>query len=86
MVGDVYEILNNQQKAIEEYLKIPYLYPKDTRWIIKAYLRIAKIFENTEQWDDAVNVYKKIMVYEVDERAFAQERLDWIRQYIFPNE
>jgi len=86
LIGDIYEILNNQQKAIEEYLKIPYLYPKDTRWVIKAYLRVAKLFENAEEWDDAVSVYEKIMAYEVDERTFAQERLDWIRQHIFSNE
>ena len=69
-------------KAIEEYLKIPYLYPMDTKWVIKAYLRSAKIFENKEDWQEAKNIYDKIMDYEVDERTFAEERLEWIRYNI----
>ena len=54
----------------------------DTTWIIKAYLRVAKIFENKENWQDARNIYDKIMEYQVDERTFAEERLEWIRYNI----
>lgn len=85
LIGDIYEILNQNEKAIEEYLKIPYLYPFDTKWIIKAYLRLAKIFENAENWNNAINVYNQILVYEVDERTFAQERLEWIAQNVPSN-
>ncbi len=81
-IGDLNEILNNQKNAVEEYLKISYLYPEDTKWVIKAFLRIARIFENQEDWENAKIIYEKIAAYEIEERTFAQEKLDWINGYL----
>ncbi len=82
-VGDLYELTNDQDKAVEEYLKLAYLYPKETVWIVKAYLRAGRIFEGAEKWDDAKTVYQKIIQYKTDELKFAQERMDWINEHIF---
>ncbi|MDD3375599.1 MAG: tetratricopeptide repeat protein [Candidatus Omnitrophica bacterium] len=82
LIGDVYESLNQPNNAIDAYLKIPYLYPKKTKWVIKSYLRVARLFEDKEDWDNAVSIYQKVIAYEVDERTFAQERLDWIKTNI----
>ena len=82
-IGDLYELSNQPDKAVEEYLKIAYLYPKETAWIIKAYLRAARIFEDTEKWDDAKTAYQKIIQYKTDELKFAQERTEWINEHIF---
>ena len=79
-VGDTFELLNNTTQAVEEYIKIPYLYPKDTQWIIKAYLRSGRIFEDTERWNEAKITYKKIINYNTDEVKFAQERIEWIEK------
>lgn len=79
-IGDTYELANQSETAIQEYLKIPYLYVNETVWIIKAYLRIARIFEDHEKWEEAVLTYKKVLQYETEERIFAQERLDWIKE------
>jgi hypothetical protein len=68
----------NQLTAIENYLKIPYLYTNDKSWMIKAYLRVARIFENKEDWANAGTTYKKILELNTDEAKYAQERLDWI--------
>ena len=81
-VGDLYELSNQPDKAVEEYLKIAYLYPKETSWIVKAYLRAGRIFEDSEKWDDAKTVYQKIIQYKTEELKFARERMDWINEHI----
>jgi TolA-binding protein len=81
MIGDTYELLNQPEKAVEEYLKIPYLYSANVPWVVKAYLRVARIFEDQERWEEAQTTYKKILGLKIDESAFAQERLDWIAQH-----
>lgn len=82
LIGDTYETMHLADKAVEEYLKVTYLYPKDTPWVIKAYLRIARIFEELEQWEQATITYNKILTFNSDEVKFAQERLDWIANNI----
>lgn len=78
MMGDTFELMNKSDKAIEEYFKIPYLFPKEVAWLVKAYLRIAKIYENQEDWDKAITAYSKISVMDVDEAKFSKERISWI--------
>lgn len=77
-IADLYEQLNQTKEAVEEYLKVPYLYANETAWIIKAYLRIGRIFEDNEQWEEARITYNKILSFKAEETKFAQERLDWI--------
>ena len=77
-LGDAYELLHDSTKAVETYLKIPYLYPQEKGWIIKAYLRLARIFEDGSQWDQATTIYNKVIVFNTDESKYAKERLDWI--------
>lgn len=81
-IGDTCELLNKSEQAVEEYLKIPYIYPNDISWVTRAYLRIARIFEDTDKWADAVLTYKKILELKTDEAKFAKERLDWIKANI----
>jgi len=81
-LGDLHELVNNTSKAVETYLKIPYLYPKETSWIIKSYLRSARIFENKAQWDEAKITYQKILNYNTAESKHARERLDWIKENV----
>lgn len=78
-IADTYEMMNNSDKAVEEYLKIPYLYAKNTSWVVKAYLRVAQIMENKNDWEQAKTIYQKIIDYKVNESKYAQERLQWIK-------
>lgn len=82
VIADTYDLANQDQRAVDEYLKVPYLYPRETAWIIKAYLRAARIFEDQEKWQEAENIYKKIIEYETEELKFAQERLEWIEENV----
>lgn len=77
-IADNYELLNNKDKAIEEYLRIPYLTGEKTIWAIKSYLRIARIFEDNESWDQAEKTYEKIFNLNVEESKYAEERIEWI--------
>lgn len=77
-LADLSELMNKSEEAIDAYLKIPYLYPKDTFLVIKAYLRVAHIFEEKEDWTNAKATYEKILPFDVDEKTFVQERLDQI--------
>lgn len=81
-IADAYQLLNQQDDAVDAYLKISYLYPKAVYWITKAYLRAARIFEDREQWDQAKITYEKIIQLNTEESKFAQERLDWINRNV----
>jgi TolA-binding protein len=77
-IGDTYELMGDFNKASEAYLKIPYLYKDDAAWVIKAYLRVARIFENNQDWTNARITYTKILAFNTEEAKYAQERIDWI--------
>ncbi|OGX37355.1 MAG: hypothetical protein A3G91_00605 [Omnitrophica WOR_2 bacterium RIFCSPLOWO2_12_FULL_50_9] len=81
-IGDAYESGNKKDKAVEEYLKLPYLYARDVPWVVKAYLRVGRIFEDEEEWDKAATIYQKVLPFKTDELKFARERLDWIQEHV----
>ena len=81
-IADSYEFLNRLDKAIEEYLKIPYLYSQEISWVVKSYLRIARLLEKQEKWEEAKTIYRKVIGLKTDEMKFAQERIEWIEENI----
>ncbi|MBF0122020.1 MAG: tetratricopeptide repeat protein [Candidatus Omnitrophica bacterium] len=78
LIGDTYELMNEVDKAVEVYFKIPYVYVKEQVWVVKAYLRIARIYENKEDWEKALAAYGKVVELKVDESKFAEERMSRI--------
>jgi len=79
-LADTLELMSRTDEAIAEYLKIPDLYPNETSWVVKAYLRIAKIYEEGQDWEAASVTYQKIIQLNTPEAIYAQERLDWIKK------
>ncbi len=77
-IGDTYELMHDSAKAVEAYLKISYLYPDEKTWVIKSNLRLARIFEDTSQWEQAITIYNKILNFNTEESKYAKERLEWI--------
>jgi tetratricopeptide (TPR) repeat protein len=77
-LADTLELMNRTEDAIAQYLKIPQLYPNEHIWDVKAYLRVAKIYEEGADWEGAHVTYQKIIQLNTPEATFAQERLDWI--------
>ncbi len=70
------------KEAIEEYLKVTYLYSEDQVLATKSLLRIAAIYEDKENFKEAANIYKRIVSMEAPEAKYAKERLDWIKIHI----
>lgn len=81
-LADTLELMSRTDDAIAEYLKIPVLYPNEKSWDVKAYLRVAKVYEQNEDWQAAQVTYEKIVQLDVPEANFAQERLEWIKNNI----
>ncbi|MCK5580366.1 MAG: tetratricopeptide repeat protein [Candidatus Omnitrophica bacterium] len=81
-IADTYELLNQSEKAVEAYLRISYLYAQEISWVIKAYLRVGRIFEDTEKWQDAVAIYNKVIAFNTEETKYALERITWINDNI----
>ena len=77
-IADTYEVMGNMDEAVEGYLKIPAQCQDQTAWVTKAYLRVARIFEDRKDWAGARVTYQKIVQLNTDESKFAQERLDSI--------
>lgn len=83
LIADTYETIHEKDKAVENYLKIPYIYPEAKNWGIKSFLRIAKIYEDDEKWEEAKTIYQKASELNLEESKFANERLEWINENIF---
>jgi tetratricopeptide (TPR) repeat protein len=78
-LADTLELMSHTEEAIEQYFKIPHLYPQEIAWVVKAYLRVAKIYEEGKDWEGANVIYQKIIQLNAEESKYAQERLDWIK-------
>ncbi len=65
-------------QAVEEYLKVTYLYAQNSTLAVKSFLRVGAIYENKQNFKEAKNIYAKVIAMNVTESKFAQERLDWI--------
>jgi TolA-binding protein len=81
-IAETQEAQGEYLDAIEEYLKVTYLYAEDTALAVKALLRVAAIYENKENFKEAINVYKRIKVMDAQEAKYAQERIDWITTHV----
>ncbi len=68
-------------EAIEEYLKVSYLY-SDNDLAVKSLLRVAAIYENKDDLKEALNIYKKISSMDAQEAKYANERMDWIKAHV----
>ncbi|MBF0511246.1 MAG: tetratricopeptide repeat protein [Candidatus Omnitrophica bacterium] len=78
-LADTLELMSRAEDAIAAYLKIPDLYPNEGQWVVKAYLRVAKMYEEDTDWEGARVTYQKIIQLNTPEAVFAKERLEWIK-------
>ena len=79
-MADTYELMGQVKKAVDNYLKIPLESPHESGWVVKAYLRVAKVFEDRQDWAGASVTYQKIIQLKTEESKYAQERLDSINK------
>ncbi len=81
-IAETIEAQGKKEEAIEEYLKVTYLYSDNNQLNVKSFLRIAAIYEDKENFKEARNIYKKIIALNVQEAKYAQERIDWIDAHV----
>jgi len=80
-IAEVLQSEGKADEAIEEYLKVTYLYSQDNNLAVKALLRVASIYEDKQNFKEALNLYKRIISMNIEEGKFAQERIDWIKSH-----
>lgn len=77
-LAEVLEAKGEFDAAIGLYLKVSDLYPDAPQLFVRALLRAAKIYEDKEEFIEALKLYKQIVEKQTEEAKFAQERIDWI--------
>lgn len=78
-LAEVLEAGGNTEEAIENYLKVTYLYPEDNVLVVKSLLRVAAIYEDKDNFKEALNIYNRIASMDAQEAKYAKERIDWIK-------
>ena len=78
-IAEAYEFDNDTEQAIIEYLKVSYMYPRNTFWASRAELKCGAILEKTEKWDQAKKIYKRLAERKVKESEYATGRIEWLK-------
>ena len=81
-LGEVFEANSEPEAAIQQYLLAADLYTQVPQSFAHSLLRVAKIYEDKENFKEALKVYKRIIekAPDVTEAGFVQERIDGIRE------
>jgi len=79
-IAEIKEMQGRHKEAVEDYLKVTYLYPDNQDLAVKSLLRIAAIYEGEENYKEAMTIYTKISSMDVQESKYAKERIEWIKQ------
>ena len=79
-IAEYLEEKGDIEGALEEYLKVPYLYSKsDSFWAVRAQLKSALAFERLNRIEEAKRIYEKLVSLNVEESEFAKKRLEWLK-------
>ncbi|MBN2830734.1 MAG: tetratricopeptide repeat protein [Candidatus Omnitrophica bacterium] len=72
--AEALEVKGEFNAAVKEYLKIS----GDDKFKERAFLRIARIYEDRENFKEAVKFYKQVIAMGGKSASYVKERLDWI--------
>jgi tetratricopeptide (TPR) repeat protein len=59
--GECYRKMRNYKAAIAEFLKVPYLVPKEVLWGVTARLKAAECYASIERFDSAEKLYQAVI-------------------------
>lgn len=65
----------DDQKAIAEYLKVPYLYTGGEKWGITSEFEAARLYEHLGEFNKAATLYRKIIRSDGDQGRFGRKAL-----------
>lgn len=86
-IGECFEALGQEEKALESFLQLSQVYPKSTYWVTRSYLKIGTLFEKQGRWQEAVQTYEKLVEWRrLEEADVARERLRWIHSQVLRSE
>jgi len=77
-LAEALEGCSEPEAAIQEYLKAASLYGEDSQLLSRSLLRAAKLYEDKDDFKEALKIYRQVIRKGVPEAGFAQERVDWI--------
>jgi len=77
-LAEVLEAKAEFDAAIQQYLLAADFYPEAGQLFARALLRAAKLYEDKENFKEALKIYKRIIEKGTAEAGFAQERVEWI--------
>jgi len=78
-IAECRQAQGNINEAIEEYLKTSYVYAENNDLMVKALLRVAAIYEDKDNFKEALKIYKRISSFAVPEAKFANEKIDSLK-------
>jgi tetratricopeptide (TPR) repeat protein len=78
-IAEAEEAAGRIDEAVEEYLKVTYIYSENNTLAIKSLLRVAAIYEGKEKFKEAFNIYKRIASMDAEEAKYAQEKIEWMK-------
>ena len=78
-LAEALEAKSDFDAAIQQYLLAASLYTEQGELFSRALLRAAKLYEDKENFKEALKIYRRIIQKGAPEAEFAQERIDWIR-------
>ena len=80
-LAEVLEANSEFEAAIKQYLLVAELSAQAPQLFVRSLLRVAKLYEDQENFKEALKIYKRIIdkMPSVSEAGYIQERIDWIR-------
>ncbi|MCX5714050.1 MAG: tetratricopeptide repeat protein [Candidatus Omnitrophica bacterium] len=78
-IADVLQAQGKKSEALDEYLKVTYLYADNNELAVKSLLRAGEIYEDMAKYKEAVSIYKKVVSLNVEEAKYANERIERIK-------
>ena len=79
-LGTMRERDKDLDRAMDEYLKVVYLYPEAKKLVSKSYFNTASILETKEDYVKAEEIYEKIIKADLPDKENAKERIKWIKE------
>ena len=78
-IAESFELNKDSERAVLEYIKISYVYPRSTFWVSQAELKCGNLLEEMKKYDQAIKVYERLSRRDVKESEYAKKRLEWLK-------
>ena len=81
-LAETLEANSESEAAIQQYLLVADFYMQAPQLFVRSLLRVAKLYEEKENFKEALKIYKRIIEKEplALEAGYVQERIDWIKE------